>query len=44
MSTGLVPSIECYDGCPGAWSFYIHGSLRDFILKGKGQPNADERG
>ncbi|HLK41011.1 MAG TPA: SRPBCC domain-containing protein [Polyangiaceae bacterium] len=40
---GLVPSIECYDGCSGAWGFYINESLREFITKGKGQPNPDER-
>jgi hypothetical protein len=39
---GLVPSIECYDGCSGAWGFYVNESLRDFIAKGKGQPNADK--
>jgi Activator of Hsp90 ATPase homolog 1-like protein len=40
---GLVPAIECYDGCSGAWGFYVNESLRDFIMKGKGQPNPDER-
>ena len=40
---GLVPSIECYDGCSGAWGFYVNESLREFITNGKGQPNADER-
>jgi hypothetical protein len=40
---GLVPSIECYDGCAGAWGFYVNESLRDFIAKAKGQPNPDER-
>jgi hypothetical protein len=40
---GLVPTIECYDGCSGAWGFYVNESLRDFIAKGKGQPNPDER-
>jgi hypothetical protein len=40
---GLVPSVECYDGCSGAWGFYVNESLRDFIAKGKGQPNLDER-
>ena len=36
---GLVPSIECYDGCSGAWGFYVNESLRDLIANGKGQPN-----
>ncbi len=40
---GLVPTIECYDGCSGAWGFYVNESLRDLIAKGKGQPNPDER-
>src|ERR1019366_5807306 len=40
---GLVPTIECYDGCSGAWGFYVNESLRSFIAKGKGQPNPDER-
>jgi hypothetical protein len=40
---GLVPAIECYDGCSGAWGFYVNESLRNFITRGKGQPNPDER-
>jgi activator of Hsp90 ATPase-like protein len=40
---GLVPTIECYDGCSGAWGFYVNESLRDLIAKGRGQPNPDER-
>jgi hypothetical protein len=40
---GLVPTIECYDGCSGAWGFYVNESLRDLIVKGKGQPNPDDR-
>jgi hypothetical protein len=40
---GLVPTIECYDGCSGAWGFYVNESLRDLIMKGKGEPNPDER-
>ena len=40
---GLVPTIECYDGCSGAWGFYVNESLRDFIAKGNGQPNPDGR-
>ena len=31
---GLVPTIECYDGCSGAWGFYVNESLRDLIVKG----------
>jgi hypothetical protein len=40
---GLVPTVECYDGCAGAWGFYVNESLRRFIAKGKGQPNRNER-
>lgn len=36
---GLVPKIECYGGCSGAWRFYIKESLRNLIDTGRGQPN-----
>jgi hypothetical protein len=36
---GLVPAIECYGDCSGAWGFYINDSLRSLITTGKGQPN-----
>jgi Activator of Hsp90 ATPase homolog 1-like protein len=36
---GLDPRFECYDVCSNAWSGYVHGSLRDLILTGQGQPN-----
>ncbi len=36
---GLVPAIECYDGCSDAWGFYINDSLRSLVTTGKGQPN-----
>jgi hypothetical protein len=39
---GLVPAIECYGDCSGAWDFYINDSLRNLITKGKGQPNQKE--
>ena len=35
---GLVPTIECYGGCAGAWDFYVNTSLRGLIATGKGQP------
>lgn len=35
---GLVPKIECYDGCSDAWSQYIKYSLMSLITSGKGQP------
>jgi hypothetical protein len=34
---GLVPAIECYGDCSGAWGFYINDSLRNLITRGKGQ-------
>ena len=36
---GLVPAFECYDGCSGAWSFYVNDSLRKLITTGRGEPN-----
>lgn len=35
---GLVPKIECYKDCSGAWTEYIDGSLKNLITTGKGQP------
>ena len=40
---GLVPSVECYDGCSGAWGFYVNESLRNLITTGKGQPNEKQK-
>jgi uncharacterized protein YndB with AHSA1/START domain len=39
---GLVPAIECYKGCSGAWGFYINDSLRRLVTTGKGEPNRKE--
>jgi hypothetical protein len=36
---GLLPAIECYGKCSGAWGFYINDSLRSLIMTGKGDPN-----
>ena len=33
---GLVPEIECYDGCSGAWEQLIQKSLYSLITTGKG--------
>jgi len=38
---GLVPAIECYDACSGAWGDYVN-SLRNLITTGKGQPAPKE--
>ena len=40
---GLMPAIECYAKCAGAWGFYINESLRNLITTGKGDPNEKER-
>jgi hypothetical protein len=39
---GLVPAIECYGKCAGAWGFYIIDSLGSLITTGKGDPNQKE--
>ena len=41
---GLVPDVECFDACSGAWTSYINGSLRSLITTGRGRPNAKEAG
>lgn len=33
---GLVPAIECYGGCSGAWEQLIEKSLYSLIMTGKG--------
>jgi hypothetical protein len=35
---GLVPGLECYDGCENAWGQYINGSLFTLLTKRKGVP------
>jgi hypothetical protein len=39
---GLVPAIECYSKCSGAWGYYINESLCRLITTGKGEPNEEE--
>ncbi len=39
---GLIPAIECYGKCSGAWGFHVNESLRSLITTGKGQPNKKE--
>jgi uncharacterized protein YndB with AHSA1/START domain len=41
---GLVPAIECYGKCSGAWGYYINDSLRRLITTGKGEPEEKEPG
>jgi hypothetical protein len=38
---GLVPALECYGDCSGAWGFYVNDSLRSLITTGKGQPEKE---
>ena len=35
---GLVPGIECYNGCEKAWDFYVKESLFQLLTEGKGIP------
>lgn len=39
---GLVPEYECFEVCRDGWSNYIKKSLRDLVIKGKGEPNPKE--
>ncbi|MEO7983687.1 MAG: SRPBCC domain-containing protein [Bacteroidota bacterium] len=36
--TGLVPGIECYNGCEKAWDSYIKESLFKLLTEGNGIP------
>lgn len=38
---GLVPKIECYGDCSGAWAFHLD-SLKKLIETGAGEPNQKE--
>jgi hypothetical protein len=40
---GLVPAIQCYGDCSGAWGFYINESLHSLITTGKGHSNEQEQ-
>lgn len=39
---GLVPAIQCYDGCSKGWDYFIKGSLFKFLTEGKGTPGLIE--
>jgi len=39
---GLVPAIQCYGDCSGAWGYYINESLKGLLTTGKGKPNPEE--
>jgi hypothetical protein len=36
---GLVPQFECYDGCSGAWGYFVQETLKKRITTGEGQPS-----
>lgn len=36
---GLVPGLECYGGCSGAWGALVSTNLRNLIATGKSQPD-----
>jgi len=40
---GLLPTHECFSACSDAWASYINDSLRKLIIRGKGEPNRQER-
>jgi len=40
---GLIPAIQCYGDCSGAWGFYINDSLHSLITTGKGHSNEQEQ-
>jgi hypothetical protein len=31
---GLVPPLECFEACAGAWGHYVNDSLREYITAG----------
>jgi uncharacterized protein YndB with AHSA1/START domain len=39
---GLVPALQCYPGCSGAWGTYVGESLRSLIENDKGNPDGKE--
>jgi hypothetical protein len=39
---GLKPADQCFTDCNNAWGSYIKGSLKNLIIKDKGQPNPKE--
>ena len=40
---GLVPAIQCYGDCSGAWGFYVNENLRSLITTRKGHSNEQEQ-
>ena len=40
---GLVPAIQCYGDCSGAWGYYINDCLQSLITTGKVQSHEKEQ-
>src|ERR1700722_17545943 len=36
---GLVPALDCYNGCSSAWNLLVNGNLRRLIATGETQPS-----
>ena len=36
---GLVPSLQCFEGCSKGWTYYLQNSLLPLITSGKGNPD-----
>lgn len=36
---GLVPSLQCFNGCSKGWTYYLQNSLLPLITSGKGNPD-----
>lgn len=37
--SGLVPGLQCYDGCSRGWTHYLKNSLLPLITIGQGKPD-----
>ena len=40
---GLVPAIQCYGDCSGAWGYYVNESLHSLITTGNRHSNEQEQ-
>jgi hypothetical protein len=39
---GLIPTLECFDGCSNAWGEYVQQSLHNLVTTGTGEPTPKE--